>query len=130
MSLPSTPVKAEKIPKPKFRANSSDIGRKYTRASTVSKTVETVKRQKERALKAKKMLKKKMMMKKTTNNRELTQEELLEEAKETELLNIESLKKFQQVIINFDLKSDRFFYWSNTSIRQTILYFYLLFLYK
>jgi vacuolar protein sorting-associated protein 72 len=105
VSLPSTPVKAEKLPKPKFRANSSDIGRKYTRASTVSKTVETVKRQKERALKAKKMLKKKMMMKKTTNNRELTQEELLEEAKETELLNIESLKKFQQVMFNFDLKS-------------------------
>ncbi len=67
--------------------------------------METVKRQKERALKAKKMLKKKMMMKKTTNNRELTQEELLEEAKETELLNIESLKKFQQVMFNFDLKS-------------------------
>jgi hypothetical protein len=30
-------------------------------------------------------------------NRPMTQEELLEEAKETELLNIESLKKFQQV---------------------------------
>ena len=114
MSTPSTPVRPEKLSKPKFkpnssdlgfRSNSSDIGRKYTRASTVSKTVETVKRQKERALKAKKMLKKKMAQKKMTNNRELTQDELLEEAKETELLNIESLKKFQQVRFFFVQKN-------------------------
>ena len=58
-----------------------------------------MKRQKERALKAKKLLKKKIARNKNqaNANRQLTQEELLEEAKETELLNIESLKKFQQV---------------------------------
>jgi vacuolar protein sorting-associated protein 72 len=60
--------------------------------------VETVKRQRERALKAKRLLKRKLSLKSSTNNtRPLTQEELLEEAKETEKLNIESLKKFQQV---------------------------------
>jgi len=95
------PVKVEKVSKPqKFsKMSNSDFGRKYTRASTVSKTVETVKRQKERALKAKKLLKKKIARNKiqANANRQLTQEELLEEAKETELLNIESLKKFQQV---------------------------------
>jgi predicted transcriptional regulator len=41
-------------------SSSADVGRKLTRASTVSKTVETVKRQRERALKAKRMLKKKL----------------------------------------------------------------------
>ncbi len=61
-----------------------------------------MKRQKERALKAKKLLKKKIARNKihANANRQLTQEELLEEAKETELLNIESLKKFQQVKID------------------------------
>ena len=97
-SAPVTPVKLEKV-RSKHHSANSEFGRKYTRASTVSKTVETVKRQKERAIKAKKMLKKKMSEKKSTSYRQLTQEELLEEAKETEILNIESLKKFQQVPI-------------------------------
>jgi hypothetical protein len=44
------------------------------------------------------MLKKKMAQKRSTSYRQLTQDELLEEAKETEILNIESLKKFQLVI--------------------------------
>ena len=107
-SAPVTPVKVEKVRKFKSKHDSSnsDFGRKYTRASTVSKTVETVKRQKERAIKAKKMLKKKMAQKKSTSYRQLTQEELLEEAKQTEILNIESLKKFQQVI--FGLTNKRF----------------------
>lgn len=90
--------KTQKLgPRPRLILLSSDVGRKLTRASTVSKTVETVKRQRERAMKAKKLLKKKMTKKLSTNTRPLTQEELLEEAKETELLNIESLKRFQQV---------------------------------
>ena len=95
-SAPVTPIKIEKV-RSKHHSANSEFGRKYTRASTVSKTVETVKRQKERAIKAKKMLKKKMAERKSTSYRQLTQEELLEEAKETEILNIESLKKFQQV---------------------------------
>ena len=97
-------VKTEKAapkPRPRPTPTGSEFGRKLTRASTVSKTVETVKRQRERALKAKRLLKKKLSLKSSANNtRPLTQEELLEEAKETEQLNIESLKKFQQVLEN------------------------------
>ena len=78
-------VKTEKAapkPRPRPTPTGSEFGRKLTRASTVSKTVETVKRQRERALKAKRLLKKKLSLKSSANNtRPLTQEELLEEAK-------------------------------------------------
>ena len=100
-----------KISKPKPRPQIkavllTEFGRKFTRASTVSKTAETAKRQKERIANAKKLLKKKA---KTTKKveRELTQEEILEESKDTEKLNLESLKKYEQMELENKRKAVR-----------------------
>ena len=83
-------------PRPQFKAVlMNEFGRKYTRASTVNKTAETAKRQKERIVKAKKMLRKKAKSGGRKIERELTQEEILLEAEETEKLNIEDLKKYE-----------------------------------
>lgn len=85
-------------PRPQLKAVLlTEFGRKYTRASTVNKTAETAKRQKERIAKAKKLLKKKAKGGGRKIDRELTQEEKLEEAKLTEKLNLESLKKYEQM---------------------------------
>ena len=94
-------------PRPQIKAVLlTEFGRKFTRASTVSKTAETAKRQKERIAKAKKLLKKKA---KTTKKveRELTQEEKLQEAKDTEKINIESLKKYEQMELENKRKAVR-----------------------
>ena len=99
------PVKAK--PRPQVRAVLlTEFGRKYTRASTVSKTAETAKRQKERVAEAKKLLKRKAKLKKKVE-REMTQEEKLEEAKLTEQLNIESLKKYEQMELENKRKAIR-----------------------
>ena len=85
-------------PRPQFKAVlMTEFGRKYTRASTVNKTADTAKRQKERIAKAKKMARKKAKSGGRKIERELTQEEILLEAEETEKLNIESLKKYEQM---------------------------------
>lgn len=69
--------------------------RKDTRASTANKTAETAKRQKERVAIERK---RKLRLKKTKKEyRELTQAEILDEAKWTEQLNLESLKRFEQM---------------------------------
>ena len=94
-------------PRPQIKAVLlTEFGRKFTRATTVSKTAETAKRQKERIAKQKKLLKKKA---KTTKKvvRELTQEEKLQEAKDTEKLNIESLKKYEQMELENKRKAVR-----------------------
>jgi vacuolar protein sorting-associated protein 72 len=103
------PVKSEVKPKPRPQIKAvlmTEFGRKYTRASTVNKTAETAKRQKERMAKAKKLLKKKAKKGKKIE-RELTQEEKLEEAKDTEKLNLESLKKFEQMELENKRKAVR-----------------------
>ncbi len=76
-----------------------DFGRKEARASTVSKTAETARRQKEREARARKLLRKRLSAKNRRQREEesLTQEELLEEAKVTEKLNLASLKKYEQM---------------------------------
>ena len=99
------PVKNK--PRPQIKAVLlTEFGRKYTRASTVNKTAETAKRQKERIAKAKKLLRKKAKMTKKVD-RELTQEEKLEEAKLTEKINIESLKKYEQMELENKKKAVR-----------------------
>jgi len=77
----------------------TEAGRKLTRATTVSKTAETAKRQKERAAKYKKLLKRRAQLAAARKDdlKPLTQEEILEEAKITEKLNLESLKRFQEM---------------------------------
>ena len=87
-------------PRPQIKAVLlTEYGRKYTRASTVNKTAETAKRQKERIAKAKKLLRKRAKAGGGSRKlgRELTQEEKLHEAEETEKLNLESLKKYEQM---------------------------------
>ena len=74
-----------------------DFGRKEARASTLQKTQETAERQKARVAKAKRLLKKKMRQKKDDKRVEMTQEEILAEAKLTEKLNLASLKKYEQM---------------------------------
>ena len=103
-------ISSKTTPKPRPQIKAvllTEFGRKFTRASTVSKTAETAKRQKERIAKAKKLLKKKA---KTTKKveRELTQEEILEESKDTEKLNLESLKKYEQMELENKRKAMRF----------------------
>ena len=94
-------------PRPQIKAVLlTEFGRKYTRASTVNKTAETAKRQKERIAKAKKLLRKKGKMTKKVD-RDLTQEEKLEEAKLTEKVNIESLKKYEQMELENKRKAVR-----------------------
>jgi len=95
----------------------SDGGRKGTiRASTLSKTAETAKRQREREMRAKKMLKKRLAAKRRKlarggqnedADRELTQEELLAEAKVTEELNLASLKKYEQMELEAKRKANK-----------------------
>ena len=102
-----TAISKPNKPRPQIKAVLlTEFGRKFTRASTVSKTAETAKRQKERIAKAKKLLKKKA---KTTKKveRELTQEEILEESKDTEKLNLESLKKYEQMELENKRKAVR-----------------------
>jgi hypothetical protein len=84
----------------------TEFGRKYTRASTVSKTAETAKRQKERVTKAKAMMRKKSKIVKKVE-RQLTQGEKLEEAKFTEKINFESLKKYEQMELESKRKALR-----------------------
>lgn len=97
ISKSDTVSKANK-PRPQIKAVLlTEFGRKYTRASTVNKTAETAKRQKERIAKAKKLLRKKARTGGRKIERELTQEEILEEAKLTEKINLESLKKYEQM---------------------------------
>ena len=105
------PKKSQDAPKPKptkapvkpmgFLPASSGRGaeRKMTRATTVTKTAETAKRQKERAAKHKKLLKRRAQLAAARKDelRPLTQQEILEEAKITEKLNLESLKRFQEM---------------------------------
>ena len=74
-----------------------DFGRKEARASTLQKTQETAERQKARVAKAKRLLRKKMRQKKDDKRVEMTQEEILAEAKLTEKLNLASLKKYEQM---------------------------------
>lgn len=74
-----------------------DFGRKEARASTLQKTQETAERQKARVAKAKRLLKKKSRQKKDDKRVEMTQEEILAEAKLTEKLNLASLKKYEQM---------------------------------
>ena len=94
-------------PRPQLKAVLlTEFGRKYTRASTVNKTAETAKRQKERIAKAKKLLRKKGKITKKVD-RDLTQEEKLEEAKLTEKVNIESLKKYEQMELENKRKAVR-----------------------
>jgi vacuolar protein sorting-associated protein 72 len=73
--------------------------RKLTRATTVTKTAETAKRQKERLLQHRKLLKRRAQLAAARKDemRPLTQAEILEEAKITEKLNLESLKRFQEM---------------------------------
>merc|ERR1712083_992388 len=72
-------------PRPQIKAVlMTEFGRKYNRASTVNKTAETAKRQKERIAKAKKLLRKKAKSGGRKIERELTQDEILQEAEETE----------------------------------------------
>ena len=94
-------------PRPQIKAVLlTEFGRKFTRATTVSKTAETAKRQKERIAKQKKLLNKKAKATKKVV-RELTQEEKLREAKDTEKLNIESLKKYEQMELENKRKAVR-----------------------
>ncbi|XP_040580475.1 uncharacterized protein YL-1 [Lepeophtheirus salmonis] len=81
------------LPPPKVHLSDFSIDR---RASTINKSAETVKRVKERAALARRRLKK-MQKNKKPEPAPLTQEEILEECKLTEKLNIESLKKFQEM---------------------------------
>ena len=73
--------------------------RKLTRATTVTKTAETAKRQKERLVQHRKLLKRRAQLAAARKDemRPLTQAEILEEAKITEKLNLESLKRFQEM---------------------------------
>ena len=75
----------------------ADFGRKEARASTLQKTQETAERQRARVAKAKRLLKKKMRRKKDEKRVEMTQEDILAEAKLTEKLNLASLKKYEQM---------------------------------
>lgn len=105
----SSSNEAKPKPRPQIKAVLlTEFGRKYTRASTVNKTAETAKRQKERIAKAKKLLKKKAKGGGKKIERELTQEEKLEEAKLTEKINIESLKKYEQMELENKRKAMRF----------------------
>lgn len=75
-----------------------EFGRKEARASTISKTAETAKRQREREARARRLLKKKLRSKgKEKEDSQLSQEELLEEAKLTEKLNLASLKRYEEM---------------------------------
>ena len=89
----------------------TDFGRKEARASTITKTAETAKRQKEREIRARKLLKKRqrMLMKKKREEgeMEMTQQELLEEAKLTEELNLASLKRYEQMELEAKRKANK-----------------------
>ena len=81
--------------------------RKLTRATTVTKTAETAKRQKERLVQHRKLLKRRAQLAAARKDemRPLTQAEILEEAKITEKLNLESLKRFQEMEIEAKKKA-------------------------
>merc|ERR1719319_1133678 len=85
----------QKPSKPVAKISPSDYGRKPTRASTALKTSETIKKIKKRdAISRKKKLKLKKVNK---EYRKLTQEEILEEAKLTEQVNLASLSKYVEM---------------------------------
>lgn len=90
--------KAAVVPSLASTSWGDQYGRKEARASTVTKTAETQKRQKERLAKARRLIKKKLARKKHQKEElEMTQEEKLLEAKLTEKLNIASLKKYEMM---------------------------------
>ena len=73
-----------------------DYGRRLgTRASTALKTSETIKILKQRDAESRR--KRLKLKKKQKVERKLTQEEILKEAKITEKINLESLKKYQEM---------------------------------
>ena len=83
--------------------------RKLTRATTVTKTAETAKRQKEAAAKHRKLIKRRAQLAAARKDemRPLTQAEILEEAKITEKLNAESLKRFRELELEAKKKANR-----------------------
>lgn len=74
--------------------------KKSLRKSTAERSKERAKREKEREMKAK-MLKEIAAQKRVAEVRRLTQEELLEEAKITEELNLQSLGRFTLSLVRF-----------------------------
>jgi vacuolar protein sorting-associated protein 72 len=107
------PSKTQERPKKKvppsdaIKAHLMDFGRKEARASTIMKTSETAKRQKERMVKAKRLLKKRLALRKEREEPPLSQAELLEEAKITEKLNIASLKTYEQMELEAKKKAHK-----------------------
>nr|CAH0113250.1 unnamed protein product [Daphnia galeata] len=88
------PVEAPKVRskyarKPKILSQARE--KKAVRQTTVLKSAETVQRLRERETKGKRKHNRR------DNGEKLTQQQLLEEAKETELLNIQSLEKYHQL---------------------------------
>jgi len=92
--------------KPPVRMNSPEYGRRLTtRASTALKTSETIKILKQRDAESKR---KKLKLKKQQKvERKMTQEEILEEAKITEKINIESLKKYEEMELEAKRRATR-----------------------
>ena len=83
-----------------------DYGRRLgTRASTALKTSETIKILKQRDAESRR--KRLKLKKKQKVERKLTQEEILKEAKITEKINLESLKKYQEMELEAKRKAIR-----------------------
>merc|ERR1719259_637072 len=106
----SKPVKAGFRPEMPMSVGGGLGGRrKLTRATTVTKTAETAKRQKEAAAKHRKLIKRRAQLAAARKDemRPLTQAEILEEAKITEKLNAESLKRFRELELEAKKKANR-----------------------
>ena len=99
---PTTAVK----PKSKPVKYSLDFGRRLgTRTSTALKTSETIKVMKQREAESKR---KRLKLKKRQKvERKMTQEEILKEAKITEKINLESLKKYEEMELEAKRKAIR-----------------------
>ncbi|EFX87536.1 hypothetical protein DAPPUDRAFT_187339 [Daphnia pulex] len=82
-------VRSKYARKPKIPSQARE--KKAVRQTTVLKSAETVQRLRERETKGKRKHNRR------DNSEKLTQQQLLEEAKETELLNIQSLEKYHQL---------------------------------
>jgi len=99
---PTTAVK----PKSKPVKYSLDFGRRLgTRTSTALKTSETIKVMKQREAESKR--KRLKLKKKQKVERKMTQEEILKEAKITEKINLESLKKYEEMELEAKRKAIR-----------------------
>lgn len=93
-------------PTPPVRMSSPEYGRRLTtRASTALKTSETIKILKQRDAESRR--KKLKLKKKQKVERKMTQEEILEEAKITEKVNLESLKKYQEMELEAKRRATR-----------------------